>query len=139
MESFEFERQLVEQVGFALTTLQLRNFIVELEIGVNEDEQGVTQRIRFDVDIYLAGADSPNEDAIDQVLDYDFIRGRINDKVAGVRVNLLESLVADLLDTFLAQIEVVAAAVTATKLDVYSDSSEIGCRMMRLKPDYPRN
>jgi len=131
MDSAEFESQLLQKVGFSLTTLQLRNYIVDMEIGVFEEEQGVTQRIRFDVDIFISGASVPDEDEIDRVLDYDFIRGKINEKVRGVRTNLLESLVGDLLDSLLIPFEAVAASVTATKLDIYEDGSEIGCKMMR--------
>jgi len=132
MDTAEFESQLLQKVGFSLTTLQLRNYIVDMEIGVLEEEQGVTQRIRFDVDIFISGAVVPDEDEIDRVLDYDFIRGKINEKVRGVRTNLLESLVGDLIDSLLIPFEAVAASVTATKLDIYDDGSEIGCKMMRL-------
>ncbi|HHZ74852.1 MAG TPA: dihydroneopterin aldolase [Candidatus Poseidoniales archaeon] len=132
MDTAEFESQLLQKVGFSLTTLQLRNYIVDMEIGVLEEEQGVTQRIRFDVDIFISGASVPDEDEIDRVLDYDFIRGKINEKVRGVRTNLLESLVGDLIDSLLIPFEAVAASVTATKLDIYDDGSEIGCKMMRL-------
>ena len=132
MESAEFERQLLQKVGFSLTTLQLRNYIVDMEIGILEEEQGIAQRIRFDVDIFISGASVPDEDEIDRVLDYDFIRGKINEKVSGVRTNLLESLVGDLLDSLLIPFEAVAASVTATKLDIYDDESEIGCKMVRL-------
>jgi dihydroneopterin aldolase len=132
MDTVEFESQLLQKVGFSLTTLQLRNYIVDMEIGVLEEEQGVTQRIRFDVDIFISGASVPDEDEIDRVLDYDFIRGKINEKVRGVRTNLLESLVGDLIDSLLIPFEAVAASVTATKLDIYDDGSEIGCKMMRL-------
>ena len=132
MDSAEFESQLLQKVGFSLTTLQLRNYIVDMEIGVLEEEQGVTQRIRFDVDIFISGAAVPDEDEIDRVLDYDFIRGKINEKVSGVRTNFLESLVGDLIDSLLIPFEAIAASVTATKLDIYDDGSEIGCKMMRL-------
>jgi len=133
VDSGEIERILMERVGFALTTLQLRDYIVNLEIGVLEQEQGVSQRIRFDVDVFVAGASQPAEDEIDRVLDYDFIMAAISNKIASDRINLLESLVADLLDTLLVPAEVIACSVTATKLDIYSGQSEIGCRMMKLK------
>ena len=60
----------------------------------------------------------------------------ISNKVDNGRINLLESLVADLLDSFLIPTEVIASSVTATKLDVYTDESEIGCRMIRLKEEF---
>ncbi|MDP6742227.1 MAG: dihydroneopterin aldolase [Candidatus Thalassarchaeaceae archaeon] len=136
MDSSELERFLMERVGFALTTLQLRAHIVDLEIGVLQEERGVTQRIRFDVDVYISGASQPIEDEIDRVLDYDFIIAAISNKVVSKRINLLESLVADLLDTLLVPAEVIACSVTATKLDIYRGQSEIGCRMMKLKDGF---
>ena len=136
MDNVELEMHLIDRLGFAITSLQLRNYIVDFEIGVLEKELGVKQRIRFDVDIFIAGASKPSEDEIDQVLDYDFIRSSISNKVTKERINLLESLVADLLDKFLIPREVIASSVTATKLDVYGDESEIGCKMIRIKEDY---
>ncbi|MBS71961.1 MAG: hypothetical protein CMO20_03265 [Thermoplasmata archaeon] len=133
MNSLDFHRLLMEKVGFSLTTLQLRGFIVDMEIGVLEEEQGVTQRIRFDVDVFLNGADKPIEDEIDMVLDYDFIRSAISRIISNGRSNLLESLVADLLDALLIPVEVIGCSVSATKLDIYDGESEIGCSMLKLK------
>lgn len=133
METTEITKALLEQVGYALTTLHLREHVEEMEIGVNDDEQGVVQRIKFDVDVHLAGAAPPEEDEIDRVLDYDFIRAKIGEQVAGARTNLLESLVGELLESLLSPHEVVAVTVSATKLDVYPDGAEVGCRMTRMK------
>ena len=80
MENLELEMMLIDRFGFAMTTLQLRNYIVDFEIGVLKEEQGVKQRIRFDVDIFISGACKPSEDEIDQVLDYDFIRSWITQR-----------------------------------------------------------
>ena len=117
----------------ALTTLQLRDYIVDMELGVMPEEQGVDQRIRFEVDLHLEGASAPPEDEIDQVLDYDFIRAQVDKAANGPRFNLLESLVSDLLDSFTRPPEVLAACVTATKLDIYEGGTEVGCRMIRLR------
>ena len=65
MDGAELERLLFDRVGFAITSLQLRGYVVDFEIGILEEEQGVKQRIRFDVDIYIAGASQPIEDQID--------------------------------------------------------------------------
>ena len=105
----------------------------KMELGVLPEEQGVTQRIRFDVELHLSGASAPSEDEIDQVLDYDFIKARIDAAVGAPRFNLLESLVSDLLDSYVCPPEVLGASVTATKLDVYDGDAEIGCQMVRLR------
>jgi dihydroneopterin aldolase len=117
----------------AITTLILSNYVVEMELGVLSEEQDVTQRIRFDVELHLSGASAPSEDEIDQVLDYDFIKARIDAAVGGPRFNLLESLVSDLLDSYVCPPEVLGASVTATKLDIYDGDAEIGCQMVRLR------
>ena len=116
-----------------VTTLSLRDHIVEMELGILPKEQDRTQRIRFEVDLHLTGAEAPVEDQIDQVLDYDFIRATIDSVATGGRNNLLETVVSDLLDTYMRPPEVEAASVTATKLDVYDGDSEVGCRMIRIR------
>jgi dihydroneopterin aldolase len=116
-----------------VTTLSLRDHVVEMELGILPDEQDRAQRIRFDVDLHFTGAGAPAEDQIDQVLDYDFIRATIDAAAAGGRTNLLESIVADLLDTYMRPHEVEAACVAATKLDVYDGDAEVGCRMIRIR------
>ena len=116
-----------------VTTRAWRDRVAGMELGILPDEQDRTQRIRFDVDLHFTGAGAPAEDQIDQVLDYDFIRATIDAAAAGGRTNLLESVVADLLDTYMRPHEVEAASVTATKLDVYDGDAEVGCRMIRIR------
>ncbi len=116
-----------------ITTLALRDHVVEMELGILPEEQDGTQRICFDVELHLIGATSPAEDQIDQVLDYDFIRATIDAAAAGGRTNLLETVVADLLDSYMLPHEVEAASVTATKLDVYDGDAKVGCRMIRIR------
>ncbi len=133
MESEAFVAALGAQAGTEFTRLSLSNHVVDMEVGVYASEQGVKQRIRFDIDLYLPGASHPDEDEIDRVLDYDFIKSEIDRKVSSERVNLLESLVADLIDCYFVPHEVIAVSVTATKLDVYEGSAEVGCSMTKFR------
>ena len=61
----------------------LRDYAVQLSIGVHEFEKRGPQRVLINVDLYVPLAQStPRRDAIDEVLDYDFI-------VLGMAVALL--------------------------------------------------
>ena len=63
--------------------LFLRGFELKVNIGIHDFEKNDAQRMLFDVDIYIALAVStPRSDAIDEVVDYDFIRRKIVQRVA---------------------------------------------------------
>ena len=67
----------------ACRRLFLRNHELAVHIGVHDFEHGTPQRIRFNVDLYVPLAlSTPTADALDEVVDYDFIRQTIAQRVA---------------------------------------------------------
>lgn len=108
--------------------LFLRGFEAEVRIGVHDFERSRAQRVVFDVDVYVALADStPRSDSIDEVVDYDFIRQSILRRIEAGHIDLQETLCDDLLATMLAHPGVRAARVSTAKTDVYPDCAAVGC------------
>jgi dihydroneopterin aldolase len=107
--------------------LFLRNHEVRLLIGIHDFERAAPQRLLINVDLYVPLASStPARDAIDEVVDYDFIRLAIAERVARGPVQLQETLCDELLARMLAHPGVVAARVSTQKPDVYSDCEGVG-------------
>ena len=114
--------------------LFLRDFEVPVHIGVHAFEQGAPQRLRFNVDLYVPlAASTPQGDHIDEVVDYDFVRQRILDRVARGHIQLQETLADDVLKLMLAHPGVRAARVSTEKPDVYPDCAAVGVEVFGIK------
>lgn len=115
--------------------LFLRGYELPVRIGVHDFERGAPQRMRFHVDLWVPLSHStPHADAITEVVDYDFVRLRIRERVARGHVQLQETLADDILRAMLAHPGVRAARVATEKPDVYPDCEAVGVEVFGIKP-----
>ena len=114
--------------------LFLRDFEVAVQIGVHDFEQGAPQRLRFNVDLYVPlSASTPQGDHLSEVVDYDFVRQRILQRVARGHIQLQETLADDVLKLMLDHPGVRAARVSTEKPDVYADCAAVGVEVFGIK------
>ena len=114
--------------------LFLRDYEVPVHIGAHNFEKGVAQRVLFNVDLYVAYADStPRSDSLAEVVDYDFIREVIARRVAQGHIVLQETLCDDLMRTLLAHPQVQAVRLSSCKPDVYPDCEGVGVEIFQTK------
>ena len=114
--------------------LFLRDYEVNINIGVHDFEKKGEQRVLINVDLYVPLASStPQADELDEVLDYDFIRSTIAQRVARGHIHLQETLCDDVLAMMLAHPKVRAARVSTEKPDVYPDCDAVGVEVFGLK------
>jgi 7,8-dihydroneopterin aldolase/epimerase/oxygenase len=115
--------------------LFLRNYTVNINIGVHEFEKKGEQRVLINVDLYIPLAQStPQADDLAEVVDYDFIRSSVQARVERGHIHLQETLCDDLLALMLAHPRVKAARVSTAKPDVYPDCEAVGCEVFGIKP-----
>ena len=76
---------------------------------------------------------TPTQDKLDEVLDYDFIRRSIAERVSKGHIHLQETLADDVLKLMLAHPSVRAARVATEKPDVYPDCDAVGCEVFGMK------
>lgn len=116
--------------------LFLRDYEVRINIGAHEAEKRGEQRVLINVDLYVPLASStPRRDRLDEVLDYDFIRRSIAERVAKGHIHLQETLCDDVLQLMLAHPNVRAARVSTAKPDVYPDCESVGCEVFGLRKE----
>ena len=114
--------------------LFLRDYEVWINIGVHDFEKKGEQRVKINVDLYVPLAMStPTQDKLDEVLDYDFIRRSIAERVSKGHIHLQETLADDVLKLMLAHPSVRAARVATEKPDVYPDCNAVGCEVFGMK------
>ncbi|HEX7638908.1 MAG TPA: dihydroneopterin aldolase [Burkholderiaceae bacterium] len=114
--------------------LFLRDYVVPTRVGVHDFEKRGPQRVRFDVELFVPLAVcTPRADSLAEVLDYNFIRDTIAERLARGHVHLLETLGDDVLRLMLAHPHVRAARVAVEKPDVYPDCEAVGVEVFGLK------
>ena len=115
--------------------LFLRNYEVWINIGVHDFEKKGEQRVVINVELYVPLAlSTPRSDQLHEVVDYDFIRRSIGERVAQGHIHLQETLADDLLRTLLAHPRVRAARVSTEKPDVYPDCDAVGVEVFGINP-----
>ncbi len=114
--------------------LFLRNYEVWINIGVHDFEKKGEQRVLINVELYVPLAlSTPKADELNEVLDYDFMRRSITERVSRGHIHLQETLVDDVLALMLAHPNVRAARVSTEKPDVYPDCDAVGVEVFGLK------
>lgn len=114
--------------------LFLRDHVVPVQIGAHDFEKGVTQRLVFNVELFVPYASTtPKADKLAEVVDYDFVREVIAARIAQGHVELQETLCDDLAAQLLAHPQVRAVRLSTQKPDVYPDCAGVGVEVFRMK------
>ncbi len=114
--------------------LFLKNYAIDLNIGVHEFEKKGEQRVLFNVELYVSlSMSTPHADDLAEVVDYDFMRQTIAQRIAKGHIHLQETLCDDVLKTMLAHPKVIAARVSTQKPDVYPDCESVGVEVFGVK------
>jgi dihydroneopterin aldolase len=114
--------------------LFLRDYAVWINIGVHDFEKKGEQRVLINVDLYIPLAlSTPTQDKLDEVVDYDFIRRSVMERVSKGHIHLQETLADDVLALMLAHPRVRAARVSTAKPDVYPDCEAVGVEVFGMK------
>jgi dihydroneopterin aldolase len=109
----------------------VHDLVLDVEIGVYTHEKGVTQRVRFSVDVELIPAASALDDDIGRAFDYDTIINGIKDIVARGHINLVETLAERIARHCLAHPRAERVTVRIEKLD--KEPGAVGVEIVRGK------
>jgi dihydroneopterin aldolase len=119
------------QEARVLDRVFMHDLVLDVEIGVYTHEKGVTQRVRFSVDVEVMPATSALEDDIGRAFDYDTIIKGIKDIIARGHINLVETLAEDVARHCLAHPRAARVIVKIEKLD--KEPGAVGVEIVRAK------
>ena len=124
----------VDPLLMSCRRLFLSDYEVWINIGVHDFEKKGEQRVLINVDLYVPlSLSTPHADKLEEVLDYDFIRRSIMQRVARGHIHLQETLADEVLALMLAHPQVRAARVSTAKPDVYPDCAAVGVEVFGMK------
>ena len=114
--------------------LFLRNYEVQINIGVHEFGKKGEQRVLINVDLFIPlSMSTPQDDHLAEVVDYDFMRDTIARRMAQGHIHLQETLCDDVARAMLAHPKVRAVRVSTEKPDVYPDCASVGVEVFQVK------
>lgn len=105
----------------------VRNYHLQVSIGVYDHEKEAPQSMVFNVIAYVGRESaSPSHDALNEVVDYDFVRNTIKNHAMAGHVQLQETLCDRIAHTLFEKKQIIAAYVASEKTDIYPDCDAIG-------------
>ena len=114
--------------------LFLRDYEIDMNIGVHDFEKKAPQRVIFNVDLYIPlEMNTPTQDQLDEVVDYEFMRDVIKAIAFKGHIQLQETLCYDIVTAMMLHPKVFAASVSTAKPDAYSDCHSVGVEVFRMK------
>lgn len=112
----------------------LKNYEINMNIGVHDFEKNGEQRVIVNIDIYVRLDDStPANDQLSEVVDYDFMRETIARIIGRGHIQLQETLCDEIARSMLDHPLVLATRVSTEKPDVYPDCDGVGVEVFRRK------
>lgn len=116
----------------------LREIVLDANIGIHAFEKAGSQKLVVSVDVFVPLAlSTPQHDKISEVVDYDFVRTTIRNRIGQGHINLQETLVDDVARSLLANPSVYAVRVSSEKPDVYQDVEAVGVEVLLFKDVMP--
>lgn len=114
-------------------TTKLDGLEVTMGLGIHAVELAAPQRVMLTVWLTCDYGPDRFADAIEHVVDYDFVRSGIRDLVAGRHFALQETLCEDVAALCFRDPRVREVRVRSVKPDIYPDAS-VGCEIVRTAP-----
>ncbi|PZN94551.1 MAG: dihydroneopterin aldolase [Alphaproteobacteria bacterium] len=109
--------------------IMLEDFDLPVDIGFHAFEIGTPQRLRVNVEVWLAATHFPQCDTVAEAWDYDVLRTAILALVAGRRFNLQETVAHEIYELVAARQGVEAVRVSTRKPDIYPDCAAVGVEL----------
>ena len=123
--------KLARSEAKTLDRVFMHDLVLDVEIGVYTHEKGVTQRVRFSVDVDVLSASVALDDDIGRAFDYDTIIKGIKEIIARSHINLVETLAEEVASHRLSHPRASAVKVTIEKLD--KEPGAVGVEIVRSK------
>jgi 7,8-dihydroneopterin aldolase/epimerase/oxygenase len=106
--------------------IMLEDFDVPVDIGFHDFEIGTPQRLRVNIEVWLAETAFPRCDTVLEAWDYDVLRTAVLDLVSARRFNLQETVAHEIYALVAARHGVEALRVSTRKPDIYADCAAVG-------------
>ena len=95
----------------------IRDLILDCNIGVFEEEKGVTQKVGFSIEAAVAPEVASRHDQIAEVPSYDNLINAVNETVEVGHINLVETMAEHIAEKILQDVRIVWVRIRIDKLE----------------------
>ena len=123
----------IASAELALRHVFIRDLKLDAHIGVYAHEEGRTQPIRINVDLTVTDNGLPNDDRLEDVVDYHHVAKEITAMVDSGHVRLVETLAEQIAAKCLEDDRVHVARVRIEKLAALAAAASVGVEIERVR------
>ena len=100
-------------------SITIRDFIIDMEIGVNDDEKGHTQRVLINISLEPISWPNASHDNINETVSYDDVVKIVLTLSKSGHVHLVETIAEKIAKECLGNLPIKRIDVKVEKLDIY--------------------
>lgn len=111
----------------------VRDLVLDAFIGVYDEEQGVSQPIRIDLEIEVLEPAAPEGDRLEDVMCYNRVTTGVKEIIAGGHIKLVETLAERISSLVLAHPMALSVRVRIEKPNAIAEAAAAGIEIVRYK------
>ena len=111
----------------------VRDLVLDAFIGVYDEEQGVSQPIRIDMEVEVREPAAPEGDRLEDVMCYNRLTTGVKDIIAGGHIKLVETLAERIASLVLAHPMALSVRVRVEKPNAIAEAAAAGIEIVRFK------
>jgi dihydroneopterin aldolase len=115
----------------AMDTIFIRDFRLNILIGIHEWEKRVPQTIQFNIDIAIPAKEGPRTDRIAETIDYSKVVSRIEESLRTQHFLLLERLSEHVAQLILSEFRAPWVKVSVNKIGALRNVKQLGVTIER--------
>ncbi len=111
----------------------VRDLVLDAYIGVYDEEQGVSQPVRIDIEVEVAEPGAPEADRLEDVMCYNRLTEGVKAIIASGHIKLVETLAERIASLALSHPMAISARIRVEKPRAIEEANAAGVEIMRVK------
>ncbi len=113
--------------------IYVRDLVLDAFIGVYDEEQGVSQPVRIDMEVEVTEPSAPDADRLEDVMCYNRLTHGVKDIIASGHIKLVETLAERIASLVLAHPMALSVRVRVEKPRAIEEAAAAGIEIVRYK------
>jgi dihydroneopterin aldolase len=132
VETMQRER-LFDVLADGYVRMAITDFELSLRVGIHDWEREAPQRVLINIEMFARDGRQGPQNGLESVIDYDYIRRSLIEWPTRPQVDLIETLLEELVDLCFQHPRVLACRVSLVKPDIFPEAKSAGVEIFRVR------